>query len=215
MPSPKQTTEKRRLVLLADGGALADLNERLGIEGAPKKDFARLPDAVVKAFSDQQVAVTCPQDSRIFCTVGSEKAQSFLTKMEQHWTVRAFPLTFAKYERAGDVGGDKHKFRLRYHAYLAYVLGVLTGTRQGAERPLVGILSDDPHLLPCMADSRAAGVDARLIWWQSALPEEVSYLAARNNGPLLLLPYDEMAVHFSQQRDSAIEQLLKGGLTGP
>lgn len=213
MSTPKRTTEsRRRLVILADGGALADLNDRLGSEGAPKKDFARIPETVIKAFADEQLTAECPLESRILCTVGSEKAHSFLTKMEQYWTVRAFPLSFAKYERAGDLGAEKHKFRLRFHAYLAYVLGVITGTHGGANRPLVGVVTDDPHLLPCMSDSQAAGVDVRLIWWQSALGEEVSYLAARNRVRLLLLPYDEMGVHYSQHRDSAIDRLLKGGL---
>jgi hypothetical protein len=210
MPKEIKSSAQRRLVLLADGGALLDLNDRLASEGAPKKDFARIPDSVVKGFADERIVVDCPVESRVLCTVGSERAQSFLAKMEQDWTVRAFPLSFAKYERPGDSDVDKHKFRLRFHAYLGYVLGVLTGSTQDATGLVIGLLSDDAHLLPCLADAKAAGIDARLIWWQAALPEEVAYLAARNGVPLLLLPHDEMAVHYSHHRDIAIERLLRG-----
>src|SRR5260370_24950957 len=98
MSVQKQSVEPRRLVILADGGALQDLNDRLGFEGVQKKDFARIPELVIKTFQEQQVPVTCPIESRILCTIGSEKAQGFLSKMEEVWTVRAFPLSFAKYD---------------------------------------------------------------------------------------------------------------------
>lgn len=204
----------RRLILLADGGALSDLNDRLTGEGARPKDFTRIPDAVVKAFQDEDATVDCPMDSRIFCTVGSEKAQGFVTKMAQAWTVRAFPLSVAKYERAGEPGGDRHRFRLRFHAYLGYVLGVLTGAGHAADSAggsqTVLIVTDDPHLLPCMGDSRATGMDVRLVWWQSAVAEEVSYLAARSDVPIVLLPVDESTAHHApQRRDTALEQLMR------
>ncbi len=210
--SPQKAEGPRRLVLLADGGALLDLNERLVVEGANKADFAKISDLVVRTLADQNIPVSSPLESRILCTVGSEKAQSFLTKMEQYWTVRAFPLSFAKYDRSLESGGDRHKFRLRFHAYIGYVLGVLTGAPNGKERSLVGILADDPHLIPCIADARAAGVDARLVWWQSSLGEEVAYLAARNGVPTLLLPFEESTTHPTHQRDSAIHTLLTSGL---
>ncbi len=224
MPPTSARQETRRLILLADGGALSDLNERLGLEDAPRKDFARIPEAIVKALEDEGVRVECPIDSRIFCTVGSEKAQGFLTKMAQAWTVRPFPLSVAKYERAGDPSAEKHRFRLRFHAYLGYALGLLTGAARAAGPELrhqtVLVLTDDPHLLPCMGDAKATGVDVRLVWWQSAIAEEVSYLAARNGVPTILLPADDSVTHQPQQRrDTALEQLLRsttegaGGLT--
>jgi hypothetical protein len=215
MNGQKQSVEPRRLVILADGGALADLNDRLGFEGAQKKDFARIPDAVIKAFQEQHVQVACPVDSRILCTIGSEKAQSFLTKMEEVWTVRAFPLSFAKYDRAPEAGGERHKFRLRFHAYLGYALGMVTGAKAAGEKgPIIAVVTDDPHLLPCMSDSRAAGIDARLAWWQSSVGEEVSYFAARNGVPILWLSHESDApMQPGQKRDAALEGLLKGGLT--
>src|SRR5712692_551870 len=218
MPSSPARQEARRLIVLADGGALSDLNERLGLEDAPRRDFARIPDAIVKALEDE-FAADCPIDSRIFCTVGSEKAQGFLTKMAQAWTVRPFPLSVAKYERAGEASADKHRFRLRFHAYLGYALGLLTGADQAAgsapRQQTVLVLTDDPHLLPCMGDSKARGVDVRLVWWQSAIAEEVSYLAARNGVQTLLLPADDSTMHHAQQRrDSALEQLLRSTTQG-
>jgi hypothetical protein len=211
----KQNPEPRRLVILADGGTLADLNDRLGFEGVAKKDFGRIPDLVIKAVQDQHVHVACPIDSRILCTIGSEKAQGFLQKMEEVWTVRALPLSFAKYDRAPETGSDKHKFRLRFHAYLGYALGMITGAKTGGDKgPIVAVVTDDPHLLPCMNDSRAAGIDARLAWWQASLGEEVSYFAARNGVPILWLSHEaEASLQPGQRRDAALEGLLKGGLT--
>ncbi|MGD9523401.1 MAG: hypothetical protein AB7N73_05625 [Gemmatimonadales bacterium] len=206
---PRRPATSRRLVLLADGGALLDLNERLAGEGAGKIDFAKIPDLVVDVLADHNLTADAPLDSRILCTVGSEKAQGFLAKMEQSWTVRAFPLSFAKYDRSPDHGSDRHKFRLRFHAYIGYVLGVLAGGGNRTEELLVGILSDDPHLIPCMADARAAGIDARLVWWQSSLGEEVAYLAARNGVLTLLLPFEEAASRPIHQRDAVIQQLLQ------
>lgn len=211
----KQTVEPRRLVILADGGALQDLNDRLAKEAAPKKDFARIPEQVIKAFEAQKVPVACPIESRILCTIGSEKAQGFLNKMEEAWTVRAFPLSLAKYDRAAEAGGDAHKFRLRFHAYLGYALGMLTGAKApGDKGPIIAVLTDDPHLLPCMSDSRAAGIDARLAWWQSFVGEDLTYFAARNGVEMLWLsPEVDTAMQPGQKRDSALEGLLKGGLT--
>ena len=215
MPTNRQHIETRRLVILADGGALADLNDRLASEGSAKKDFGRIPDAVIEALHQQQVSVECPVESRILCTVGSEKAQNFLSKMEEFWTVRALPLSFAKYERdrVADVGGERHKFRIRFHAYLAYALGVLTASRSPGA-PIIAMFTDDPHLLPCMSDARAAGVDVRLAWWQSSVSEEVSYFAARNEVPIVWLAHEiDAPLQPGQRRDPALEGLLKGGLT--
>jgi hypothetical protein len=215
MPNPggQAIPERRRLVLLADGGALSDLNERLADEPVPaRKDFAKVPDAVIRALTDTGIAVESPLEFRIFCTVGSEKAQGFVAKMGESWTVKQMALSFAKYERAGDAGKEKHRFRIRFHAYLGYVLGKVTAYHSEAPEPghpIVGIVTDDPHLLPCMADSGASGLDVRLVWWQSAISEEVSYLAARQDVKMLLLPADDGTDHRLQRRDVTLEQLMK------
>lgn len=204
----------RRLAILADGGALSDYNERLGYEGAPRKDFARIPDAVRDKIG-QGTPLHCPIESRIFCTVGSEKAQGFLTKMGEAWTVRAFPLSFARYDRVGEADADKHRFRLRYHAYLGYALGLLVGAGEESHSArIVGVVSDDPHLLPCMSDAQASGLDVRLVWWESSISEEVSYLAARNGVPLVLLAHDDAPREIGQRRDTALRQLLGGSDPG-
>jgi len=127
MPSSQARQEARRLIVLADGGALSDLNERLGLEDAPRKDFARIPDAIVKALEDEGIAADCPIDSRIFCTVGSEKAQGFLTKMAQAWTVRPFPLSVAKYERAGEASADKGSINNNIYSASKVVLALRGG----------------------------------------------------------------------------------------
>lgn len=210
MITSKQEKDMCRVAILADGGALADLNERLGFEGSPKKDFGRIPDTVIDALQKPDVSVDCPLESRILCTVGSEKAQSFLTKMEEFWTVRALPLSFAKYDRAADMGADKHKFKIRFHAYLGYALGMLTALRFPGGL-IVAVLTDDAHLLPCMSDARAAGLDTRLAWWQSSVSEEVSYFAARNGVPILWLAHEvEAQIQPGQRRDPALAGLLRG-----
>lgn len=211
MGAQKQNVGPRRLVLLADGGALADLNDRLGFEGSPKKDFGHIPETVIKTLEGARVHVVCPVESRIFCTVGSEKAQSFLKKMEGFWTVRTFPLSFAKYDRAIESGGDKYRYKLRFHAYLGYALGVLTGSHPGAAGALIiAVITDDPHLLPCMSDSRASGLDVRLAWWQSSVSEEVSYFAARNGVDILWLAHEvDAPMQPGQRRDPALQALLK------
>ena len=209
------TPERRQLVLLADGGALADFSERLVLEGAPRKDFARLPDTIIRALSDTtKNEIVCPIESRIFCNVGFEKAQSFVARMEPHWTVRTFPLTVAKYER--EVGAEKtsHRFRLRFHAYIGYALGLLTAEYRQIEamrRPMIGIVSDDPHLIPCMGNSLAMNVDVRLIWWASAIADEVSYLAARNGVKTTLIQEDDASGYQEGQEDAALLHLLSGG----
>jgi hypothetical protein len=211
--------DKARLILLADGGALADLNERLESENSARKDFVRIPDAVIKMIGED-IPIECPIDCRVFCTVGSEKAQNFLKSIGQAWTVRPFPLSMARYERdSAAADGQRHPFRLRFHAYLGYALGLLSGSRtrksgQTVNRPIkVGVISNDAHLLPCMSDLQAsdAAVDVRLVWWENSLSDEVQYLAARNGVKLCLLPNDEEVSFLGQHhRDRALEGLLLG-----
>lgn len=206
----EQTTEPRQLVILADGGSLSDLNDRLVSDGAPKKDFAQIPESMTNSFLEQEASVTCPVGSRIFCTIASGSARSFVSKMEKQWTVRAFPLSYAKYERGAEKGGSKHEFRTRFHAYLGYALGIMTGsTPPGQQCPIVTVVTDDPHLLPCMSDSRAAGIDARLAWWRSSIGQDVSFLAARNGVPILWLSDEADApTGPADKRDAALEGLL-------
>jgi hypothetical protein len=211
--------DPKRLVLLADGGALADLNERLADEGAgARKDFAKVPSAVIKALRDEGAVVDSPIEFRFFCTVGSEKAQGFVAKMAESWTVKPLALSFAKYERSGDTGKEKHRFRIRFHAYLGYSLGLLTAAHLQPDvdrsRTIVGIVTDDCHLLPCMADSRANGIDVRLVWWQASVSDELSYLAARNDVKLLLLPGDDGTDYHAARRDAALETLMRSAKWG-
>jgi hypothetical protein len=217
MVSQKRSVkEERRLILLADGGALADLNERMESESTPKKDFVKIPDAVEKKLGEE-FPIDNPIESRIFCTVGSEKAQNFLKSISQEWTVKPFALSMVRYERdASSTDGNRHPFRLRFHAYLGYVLGLLAGSRaktsEQLRRPIiVGVLTNDPHLIPCMSDLKAgnAEVDVRLVWWENALSEEVSYLAARNGVTVCLLPNEDDGVYrHPHHRDKVLEGLL-------
>jgi hypothetical protein len=203
-------------MLLADGGALADLNERLTEKNARPKDFTKVPDAIIRTFADENTPVDCPRESRVFCTVGSEKATNFVAKMSEAWNVRPFALSFAKYERGGDAGKEKHRFRVRFHAYLGYALGLSVGLHQpSSTESIVGIVSDDPHLLPCIGDARAAGVDARLIWWESSVGEDLQYFVNRNNTPVLLLPEDEAPDQQAQAlRDDVLMQAMRAIVPG-
>jgi hypothetical protein len=213
MPTANQAKlGPRKLILLADGGALADLNDRLTEDGTRPKDFTKVPAAIIQTFAAEKTPVDCPKESRIFCAVGSEKAQNFLAKMGEAWNVRPFALSFAKYERGGESAKEKHRFRIRFHAYLGYALGLFVGTyQQSPGGVIVGIVSDDPHLLPCIGDARAAGIDARLIWWQSSIGEEVQFFAARSNAPVLLLPTED-APEPQTHRDSALLQAIRATL---
>ena len=192
-------------ILLADGGALADFNDRLKAEGRPTKDFVKVPDAALLLLTQEGRQLDCPKTSRIFCNVGFEKAISFHDALAEAWTVRTFPLTLARYERAADTIGGKHPFRLRFHAYLGYVLGLVTQADYEVS-PLIGVLTDDPHLLPCMADSRSRGCEVRLMWWESAISEEVAFQAARQEVKITyLLTGDSQA---TRTRDDALQSLI-------
>lgn len=216
MPTSQQRMEPRRLMLLADGGALADLNERLAEKNARTKDFTKVPNIIIQAFGDSNTPVDCPKESRIFCSVGSEKATNFLTKMGEAWNVRPFAMSFAKYERGGEVSKEKHRYRIRFHAYLGYALGLSVGTfSQSSAGLIVGLVSDDPHLLPCIGDARAAGVDARLIWWESSIGEDLQYFVTRNNTPVLLLPEDDSPDRQTQSdRDDVLMQAIRAVSAG-
>ena len=93
---------------------------------------------------------------------------------------------------------------------LGYALGIVTGsTSHGQRGPIVAVVTDDPHLLPCMSDSRAAGIDARLAWWRSSIGQDVSFLAARNGVPILWLSDESDALTGAKEkRDPALEGLL-------
>jgi len=195
----------RKFILLADGGALADFNDRLKAEGRAHKDFVKVPDRIIERVREE-TDVECPKGSRIFCNVGFEKASSFLAAIAETWTVRTFPLTVAKYERAGNGNiTGRHPFRLRFHAYLGYVLGLLTQAEDD-DLPLIGIATDDPHLLPCMADSQSRGCETRLIWWESAITDEVSFQAARQGVRVLHLPDDDATS--TKTQDEALQTLI-------
>lgn len=232
------------LVLLADGGALSDLNARIKAEAmqterfhvdatagrptsvgnrqrevgvttivdAPRFErpinFLHIPEQVISALSDQCV-VECPIEKRIFFNVGTEKAKNFIESMNSAWTVDTYALSTVRYDRNPKPGEvDPYPFRLRFHAGIAFAIGLLVGSRSRETGPselarqkiIVGVVTDDPHMLPCMGSPQLAttGIEAKLVWWESYLDEQVSNLARRNNVNLLLLPQD----HYREERSS-------------
>lgn len=194
-PSLGQT---HRIVMIADGGALAELNEKLDYEGAPRRDFLRLPELVCDAVSTADGRTTSQYLSAvadcILCNVGSTKAKAFDETMSQKWTVRSLPLSVGQYERAGEYGKDKYLSRIRFHAYIGFLLGLLIADAQGmtqSDRPTIVVLTGDPHLIPCVAYGRSEGVDVRQAWWESALHPGVRPLLTRHRIQLLALPEGE------------------------
>lgn len=184
----------RVLFLFADGGALHDLTERMRAEeGAASEsrriDFTQIPSQAMEVLArDPKVAsLDCPTDARVFFAVGAASGKVFRETMSNEWTVETLPLGLCKYERAPTPDAtSKTPYRVRFHAQIGYHLGFLAGSLSSASRDfLVGIVSDDPQLIPVVADARRRGVDARLVWFAAALPQEVGYFAARNEVPVV------------------------------
>lgn len=190
MPAKKSSApvdNSRLLLLFADGGALQELNDRVRSEDSPiaRVDFLKIPADATNALkrADDFAAVECPHQARVFFTLGSSTGASFQEKMSAEWTVETIPLGLCRYERAvGPEPSNRGPFRVRFHALLGYNIGYLAGKASSSSRPFtVGVISDDPHILPALADAQRRGIDARLMWFQNALPEEVGYFAARNH----------------------------------
>jgi hypothetical protein len=110
--------------------------------------------------------------------------------MATEWNPEVLPLGLCRYERSAPLDREgKLTWKLRFHALISYQLGFLAATLavDQNQRAIVGVVSDDPQLIPAMADARRRGLDVRLVWFTSSVPEEFGYFAARNNIPLLQL----------------------------
>lgn len=188
------------LLLLADGGALQDLNQRLRVQEAmpqakQRVDFLKLPDAARQSVlsQDKFATIECPREGRILFVVGSDSGASFLERMGVEWHVETLPLGLCRYERSAPLDKEgKLNWKLRFHALISYHLGFLTATlaKEEGRRLIVGVVSDDPQLIPAMADARKRGLDVRFVWFPSSVSEEFGYFAARNNIPLLQVPIE-------------------------
>lgn len=197
MPAPRAAApvvSSKLLLLFADGGALQDLNDRVRSEESPiaRVDFLKIPADAVDTLERHEPdlgTVDCPVQARVLFALGSSTGASFQQKMAAEWTVETLPLGLCRYERAGNADASaRGPFRVRFHALLGYNLGFLAGSAATAGRRFtVGVVSDDPQVLPALADARRRGVDVRLIWFAGVLPDEVGYFAARNQVPVLLI----------------------------
>lgn len=197
VPSP---VESRLLLLFADGGALTDLNDRRRADAAVRSDeghasdrpvnFLDIPKSASEALRNEgNATVDCPKPGRVLFILGSVSGASFQQKMAEEWSVEAIPLGMCRYDRAvGTEGIGKVSYRVRFHANIAYHLGLLAPDVLKSPRPVtVGVVSDDAHLIGGLSDLVRRGVDARLVWYAANLPEEVQYFAARNQVKTLLL----------------------------
>lgn len=197
VPSP---VESRLLLLFADGGALTDLNDRRRADAAARGDEGHAPDRPVNFLeipksasealrNEGTLSVECPTQGRVLFILGSASGASFQQKMAAEWSVEAIPLGMCRYDRAaGSESTGKVSYRVRFHANIAYHLGLLAPEVLKSPRPVtVGVVTDDPHMIGPLSDLVRRGVDARIVWYAANLPEEVQYFAARNQVRTLLL----------------------------
>lgn len=221
MPTPTTPTPRGPSKLLfqyADGGALRDLNDRLRAEDDRRRlDFRQLPELVAKRLKDVDnlTTVDSPKEGRIFFTLGATSAKTFVEEMGTAWTVMTVPLGLCRYDRNPIDHGDhvaRETFKVRFHALIGYHLGFLAGKRQSFSRDLtVAVISDDPQLLPALADANRQGLDTRLVWPESALPEETRYFAGRNGVSTLLVHPEVLSTSAVASQGSYLNTLLKLG----
>ena len=221
----RPSQSKLTLTILSDAGAFHDLGDRLKREypnpkDAPRVDLLKIPASLEKVLQAEfpGAAIDCPQEGRILYNLGASSAGSFLEKMQEVWTVETLPLGLCRYERAGstEVASSPAPFRIRFHAPISYALGYLAATYgqtapETRDRLVVAVVSDDPHLIPPLADARQRGLDARLVWFSGAVGPELSYFSGRNSVPMMLIepvPVAESPAALSARgRDSAITSL--------
>jgi hypothetical protein len=193
---------KLTLTIFADAGCFQDLGDRLKKEFPNAKDGVRVDLLTVPATIHKEiqrevpgVLIESPREARILYNLGSASAVSFLEKMQAEWSVQTLPLGMCRYERAnGSEGPGIPPFRIRFHAPISYSLGFLAA-RLGepkADAPrrdhmIVAVVSDDPQVIPSLADARQCGLDARLVWFTGALSAEVAHFAARNGVPIVFI----------------------------
>lgn len=189
------THASRLLVLFADGGALTDLNDRRRADTVSRAEdsagadrpanFLDIPQSAADALkaADGLQLVECPLQARLLFILGSAPGASFQQKMAAQWSVEALPLGMCRYERASSSeAAGRGSYRVRFHANIAYRLGFLASGIAESSRPVtVGVVSDDPQFIEPLADLVRRGIDARLVWYASTLPDEVAYFAARNH----------------------------------
>lgn len=197
VPSP---VDSRLLLLFADGGALTDLNDRRRADATARSEEGHAPDRPVNFLDIPRSAaealrgetnqqVECPLPGRVLFILGSASGASFQQKMAAEWSVEAIPLGMCRYDRAvAPEGVGKLSYRVRFHANIAYHLGLLAPQLLNSPRQVtVGVVSDDAHMIGALADLVRRGVDARLVWFAANLAEEVQYFATRNQVKTLLL----------------------------
>lgn len=221
MPSattPNLRSQSRLLFLYADGGALRDLNDRLRTEEERKRlNFLDLPDGVARRLkeTDNLTAIPdYPKEGRFFFTLGATSAKSFVEEMSTAWTVITVPLGLCRYDRNSMIDPTEHNaresFKVRFHGPISFHLGFLAAQRFSREVTVV-VISDDTQLLPAMADARRQGLDTRLVWPESAFPDDTRFFAGRNGVPTMLVHPEMLLSSPAASQPNHLSTLLKLG----
>ncbi|MCA8952051.1 MAG: hypothetical protein KDE27_21255 [Planctomycetes bacterium] len=167
-------TGRRRLVILADGALLAEMNGQMKERDERFVDFLTIPQLVADALGGE---VRPAKETNYFFQVGARAAEKFVASISSAWTVQSFPM------RAFSASCSCGKSSVRFSSAIGWALGNVSG--RGSSDAVVCV-SSDPGLVMPIRFARDQGVDAYMAW-MAPIGEEVRYFSARNDVPLLEL----------------------------
>ncbi|MCB9826625.1 MAG: hypothetical protein H6805_12480 [Planctomycetes bacterium] len=173
----------KELIVLAEGGALSELNAGLRADRGTTLNFKALRDHIeemsIASSRELGYSVEGVREAVLF-NVGAASAERFVIAVEHDgWKVEQRPGSTA---RCPNLGGERHAYR--HFAAIATTLARIPG-----ERYVAVIVSPDAALVPELAESTASGTPA-LAAWPGGVNPDARALASRLGVPVVDLDED-------------------------
>jgi hypothetical protein len=180
------------LYIIADGGAIQDLNSFRKTNGWSSHDVVAIPHNIASAINLPQLKAS---NSYLSTNLGA--LEPFHHRIEETWTIMPLPICTVGYARGvQDALLRDRPMVIRMHSYASYLLGQLAGTETSTQITVV-LVATDPHYIPCLAHARQVA-DVRIAWWQTdAKDSHLEHYAAEAQIPFINLETHNTDTDFS------------------